>query len=146
MKTPLSLVPSPRGPRLRRIAPSDTPAEREGRKRRAENTGRLWDAPLRRTDKDYLRSLHKQQMNCVERGVSERFWTGVAQTTRDRDCAPKSKPLVYRWNFSVTVFAARLSCSTTVSVLVRRLRTGEHRIGTRNSKTWKDVNVQQGFS
>jgi hypothetical protein len=43
-----SLVPV--GPRLSLIAPSDTPAEREGRKRHDLNTGRLRDAPLRRTN------------------------------------------------------------------------------------------------
>src|SRR5690242_6955483 len=59
---------------------------------------------------DYRRTLHKQQRNRAETPATARFWTGVAQKTRESDRSFSHKCLflldVYDW-FQILVAAVR---------------------------------------
>ena len=59
---------------------------------------------------DYRTTLHKQQRNRAETPATARFWTGVAQKTRERDRSFSHKCLflldVYDW-FQILVAAVR---------------------------------------
>ena len=110
---PLSLF----NPSLNRIAPSDTPAEREGRKRHDFNTGRLWDAPLRRTNTITERSCTRNKGTArkplpqrVFRRVLHKQHASVMRTFRANACFCLTFPIGSKFSSLQRSLGARTRC------------------------------------